>query len=99
MFAGGHPGRAVSVLAAFGLLDSAISLPSPDYVPIAAAVGRRQANTAASVYETRFPNVTWDNENWILTTANLDQGHYQSRMSIANGYLGINVAAVGPFFE
>ena len=28
-----------------------------------------------------------------------DQGHYQSRMSLANGYLVINVAAVGPFFE
>ena len=29
----------------------------------------------------------------------LDQGHYQSRMGIANGYLGLNVAALGPFFE
>ena len=54
---------------------------------------------ASPVYETRFPGVTWDDDNWILRTTNLDQGHYQSRMSIANGYLGINVAAVGPFFE
>ena len=54
---------------------------------------------AGSIYETRFPGVTWDNDNWVLRTTNLDQGHYQSRMSIANGYLGINVAAVGPFFE
>ena len=54
---------------------------------------------ASPIYETRFPGVTWDNDNWILRTTNLDQGHYQSRMSIANGYLGINVAAVGPFFE
>ena len=52
-----------------------------------------------SIYDTRFANVTWDNAAWQLTTTNLDQGHYQSRMSIANGYLGINVAAVGPFFE
>lgn len=51
------------------------------------------------VYDTRFEGVTWDNENWVLTTTTLDQGHYQSRMSLANGYLGINVAAVGPFFE
>lgn len=54
---------------------------------------------AARVYNTRFDGVTWDNENWILKTTTLDQGHYQSRMSLANGYLGINLAAVGPFFE
>jgi trehalose/maltose hydrolase-like predicted phosphorylase len=50
-------------------------------------------------YPTRFDNVTWNNEKWLLTTTNLDQGHYQSRMTLANGYLGINVAALGPFFE
>jgi trehalose/maltose hydrolase-like predicted phosphorylase len=43
--------------------------------------------------------VTWDNDNWLLTTTNLEQGHYQARGSVANGYLGINVAAAGPFFE
>ncbi|KAK4906643.1 alpha,alpha-trehalase ath1, partial [Elasticomyces elasticus] len=59
-----------------------------------------QANTAASsIYATRFSGATWDNENWRLTTTNLDQGHYQSRMSLANGYIGINVATLGPFFE
>ena len=51
------------------------------------------------VYDTTFSNVTWDDDNWILSTTKLDQGHYQSRMSLANGYLGINVAAAGPFFE
>lgn len=51
------------------------------------------------IYNTRFDGVTWDNDNWILKTTTLDQGHYQSRMSLANGYLGINLAAVGPFFE
>lgn len=60
---------------------------------------RRSSNTAEAVYQTRFPRVIWDNDQWTLATTNLDQGHYQSRMSIANGYLGINVAAVGPFFE
>ncbi|KAK5169795.1 alpha,alpha-trehalase ath1 [Saxophila tyrrhenica] len=54
---------------------------------------------AGKVYDTRFKGTTWDDEKWILKTTNLDQGHYQSRMSLANGYMGINVAAVGPFFE
>ena len=51
------------------------------------------------VYDTAFEGVTWDNDNWILSTTNLLQGQYESRGSIANGYLGINVASVGPFFE
>ncbi|KAF2398421.1 hypothetical protein EJ06DRAFT_480350 [Trichodelitschia bisporula] len=51
------------------------------------------------LYPTSFDNVTWDEDNWRLETTFLDQGHYQSRMSLGNGYLGINVAAVGPFFE
>lgn len=54
---------------------------------------------ATSLYETRFNGTTWDDENWRITTTYLDQGHYQSRMSLANGYLGINLAAAGPFFE
>ena len=62
---------------------------------------RRQSGTtsSSSIYNTRFASVTWDNAAWQVTTTNLDQGHYQSRQSVANGYLGINVAAVGPFFE
>ncbi|KAL2434841.1 Cell wall acid trehalase [Exophiala dermatitidis] len=58
-----------------------------------------QSGNASSVYNTRFDGVTWDNANWILTTTNLDQGHYQSRATVANGYHGINVASLGPFFE
>jgi len=57
------------------------------------------SHVLASVYQTRFTGVEWDNENWRITTTNLVQGQYQSRMSLANGYLGINVAAIGPFFE
>ena len=56
-------------------------------------------HVVASTYPTRFPGVEWDNANWRITTTNLVQGQYQSRMTLANGYLGINVAAVGPFFE
>lgn len=51
------------------------------------------------IYDTRFTGTTWDDDSWTITTTSLDQGHYQSRMSLANGYLGINNAAVGPFFE
>lgn len=53
----------------------------------------------AIIYPTRFNGTTWDDDNWRITTTSLDQGHYQSRMSLANGYLGINLAAIGPFFE
>ncbi|KAF2712049.1 glycoside hydrolase family 65 protein [Pleomassaria siparia CBS 279.74] len=49
--------------------------------------------------QTRYRHVFWDDDNWIITTDKLQAGIYQSRMSLANGYLGINVAAVGPFFE
>ena len=55
--------------------------------------------THGCIYETRFNGTLWDDANWRITTTQLDQGHYQSRMSLANGYLGINVAAAGPFFE
>nr|POE89738.1 cell wall acid trehalase [Quercus suber] len=55
--------------------------------------------SSASIYPTRFNGTTWDDAHWRITTTNLDQGHYQSRLSLANGYLGINLAAVGPFFE
>lgn len=36
---------------------------------------------------------------WQVESASLEQGTYQSRMTLANGYLGINLAALGPFFE
>ena len=56
-------------------------------------------STPKQFYNTQFPNTTWDDINWRITTTRLDQGEYQSRISLANGYLGINVAAAGPFFE
>jgi hypothetical protein len=54
---------------------------------------------AGKIYNTRFDGTTWDDTNWRIQTTKLEQGHYQQRMSISNGYIGINVAAVGPFFE
>lgn len=53
----------------------------------------------AREYDTRFPGTSWNDEDWVITTTHLDQGHYQSRGSLANGYMGINLAAVGPFYE
>lgn len=52
-----------------------------------------------NVYQTKFDGVTWDEDNWLLTTSKCQPGQYESRGSVANGYLGINVASVGPFFE
>ena len=63
------------------------------------SVRRRSSNSPSYIYPTSFENVTWDNQNWRLRTTALDQGHYQSRASVANGYIGINVASAGPFFE
>lgn len=48
---------------------------------------------------TRFENVTWYDDHWILESTCPDPGHYQGRANLANGYIGINVAALGPFFE
>jgi trehalose/maltose hydrolase-like predicted phosphorylase len=55
--------------------------------------------TTSSSYQTRFAGVTWDQRNWRLQSSVLDQGHYEARGSVANGYIGINVASAGPFFE
>jgi trehalose/maltose hydrolase-like predicted phosphorylase len=57
------------------------------------------ANFSKNVYKTGFDGVTWDDDNWLLSTTNFEQGRYESRGSVANGYLGINVASAGPFFE
>ncbi|MCJ1409285.1 hypothetical protein MMC19_003364 [Ptychographa xylographoides] len=59
----------------------------------------RQGKPTPAVYNTRFPGVTWDNNGWVLTSTNFQPGQYQSRMPNANGYLGINLASAGPFFE
>jgi len=61
--------------------------------------GGGHAGPSNNTYQTMFPGVTWDEDRWILTTETLDQGHYQSRGSVANGYIGISVSSVGPFFE
>lgn len=47
----------------------------------------------------QFKDVTWDDDNWTLSTHKLNPSHYQSRLSLANGYFGISLASAGPFFE
>lgn len=47
----------------------------------------------------RFKDTEWDDDNWTIHTRLVDQGRFQSRMSLANGYMGITLAALGPFFE
>ena len=54
---------------------------------------------SSSSEQDQFKDVEWDDDNWTISTHNLDQGHYQSRLTLANGYFGINVASAGPFFE
>ncbi|RDW84083.1 alpha,alpha-trehalase treA [Aspergillus mulundensis] len=61
--------------------------------------GSHASRPSNNTYETMFPGVIWDEDQWVLTTSILDQGHYQSRGSVANGYFGISVSSVGPFFE
>lgn len=83
-------------------LSTIVSIPLflANFTTAGPVVTRQTAGPSSnSSYPTRFANVTWNNDEWTLTTTNLDQGHYQSRISLANGYIGINVAALGPFFE
>jgi trehalose/maltose hydrolase-like predicted phosphorylase len=54
---------------------------------------------SSSTEQDQFRNVQWDDDNWTIHTHALDPGHYQSRLTLANGYFGINVASAGPFFE
>lgn len=74
------------------------ALISADGVASQAADARHSYNPS-DLYSTRFENVTWDNSAWQLRTTTPDPGHYQSRQSIANGYIGISVSNIGPFFE
>ncbi|KAI5303104.1 Ubiquinone biosynthesis protein [Ascosphaera pollenicola] len=60
---------------------------------------RDTSNSTEDIYATRLEFTTWDQANWRLRTTKLDQGHYQSRPAVANGYVGLSVAAVGPFFD
>ncbi|KAL9010129.1 MAG: hypothetical protein Q9173_004907 [Seirophora scorigena] len=86
----------VLVLLCHALLVDALT--SADSIVRQAADARHSYNPS-DVYETRFENVTWDNAAWQVRTTIPDPGHYQSRQSVANGYIGISVSNLGPFFE
>lgn len=58
------------------------------HLDASAVLPRQSSSRSSSTYNTRFPSVTWDNDLWRVTTTALDQGHYQARQSIANGYFG-----------
>ncbi|KKZ64376.1 hypothetical protein EMCG_09633 [[Emmonsia] crescens] len=88
-----------SVIPALSFTERVASVFAKNHISSSSVAKRDNAGRHNFLYPTKFPGVTWDNDNWRLTTTNLDQGHYQSRGSIANGYMGINVAAAGPFFE
>lgn len=94
------PSLAVSLLIILLIATDINAVPVHEHIARSVQVTRRStASSISSIYRTRFPAVQWDSSAWQVQTTNLDQGHYQSRMAIANGYLGINVASLGPFFE
>ncbi|KAL8962737.1 MAG: hypothetical protein Q9183_005109, partial [Haloplaca sp. 2 TL-2023] len=66
---------------------------------VSQAAATRLSYHPSDVYSTRFEDVTWDNSAWQVTTTALDVGRYQTRQSIANGYIGLSVSNLGPFFE
>jgi trehalose/maltose hydrolase-like predicted phosphorylase len=41
----------------------------------------------------------WDTDEWAIINHQPVQGDFRHRLSLANGYLGISVAGIGPFFE
>jgi trehalose/maltose hydrolase-like predicted phosphorylase len=73
--------------------------PSLRHATIALLASTRLVRASTSTEQEQFKDVSWDDDNWVLSTHTLDPGHYQSRLSLANGYFGISVAATGPFFE
>ncbi|KAL8698423.1 MAG: hypothetical protein Q9201_006581 [Fulgogasparrea decipioides] len=87
-----------SIAAFLSFFFKTYALASADSIARQAADTRHSYNPS-DLYSTRFENVTWDNAAWQVRTTVPDPGHYQSRQSIANGYFGISVSSLGPFFE
>ena len=54
-------------------------------------------NEASRLYTTRYEGVTWDNENWALSTTDLRPHDFRASAFTANGYIGISMASNGPF--
>jgi trehalose/maltose hydrolase-like predicted phosphorylase len=41
----------------------------------------------------------WHTYPWAITNTQFRQGDFRHRLSLSNGYLGISVSPIGPFFE
>ncbi|PQE33019.1 Acid trehalase protein [Rutstroemia sp. NJR-2017a WRK4] len=54
---------------------------------------------AATDFSVSAGLAAWNQTEWSLTTNTFIPGQYQSRLSLANGYVGASLAAAGPFFE
>ncbi|KAI1328855.1 glycosyl hydrolase family 65 central catalytic domain-containing protein [Xylariaceae sp. FL0255] len=50
-----------------------------------------------SLYATRYPGVTWDNDAWTLTSTNPDNDDWHTQSFVSNGYIGSSFASTGPF--
>ncbi|KAF2747088.1 carbohydrate-binding module family 32 protein [Sporormia fimetaria CBS 119925] len=64
-------------------------------------VGRQLVNAQRDFYVTGegYSDSTWNQSDWSLSTTMFGPAHYQTRMSLSNGYVGASLAAAGPFFE
>jgi trehalose/maltose hydrolase-like predicted phosphorylase len=85
-------------------MSSALARPRPALIDLrsmakVAVLGIFCMQVSAALYPTSFNDTLWDDSAWSLTTTAADPGHYQSRASLSNGYIGINLASLGPFFE
>lgn len=65
---------------------------------MAGALGQNQVPYDFSITHTNMTSM-WNQADWTLTTTDFVPLNYQSRMSLANGYVGASLAAAGPFFE
>ncbi|KAI4153846.1 MAG: hypothetical protein LQ340_002055 [Diploschistes diacapsis] len=54
---------------------------------------------SSSLYSTRFQDVTWNNQEWSLTTTTIRPSDFRSVSFISNGYIGLSMASNGPFVQ
>ncbi|KAI0147590.1 glycoside hydrolase family 65 protein [Xylariaceae sp. FL1272] len=51
----------------------------------------------SSLYSTRYPGVTWDNDARTLTNTIPDNADWRAQSFVSNGYVGSSFASTGPF--
>ncbi|KAH8669175.1 glycosyl hydrolase family 65 central catalytic domain-containing protein [Xylariales sp. PMI_506] len=72
------------------------------WYPLAVLQVLRSASTVSATpdFSVTTGNLSvWDQTDWSLTATEYVPGYFQSRLALANGYVGASVAAAGPFFE